>query len=128
MGVENFEVSIAARVDIDKRMTNETNFDPDSKVERSLRVVKESSNQQDNSSKSPVGVEQNVPDQGAGGSGGDQSKRSNERREDLTNYELNSKTVATTSEGYRIENITAARGSEPQAASRDSWRIPRRLS
>jgi flagellar M-ring protein FliF len=108
MGVENFEVSIAARVDIDKRMTNETNFDPDSKVERSLRVVKESSNQQDNSSKSPVGVEQNVPDQGAGGSGGDQSKRSNERREDLTNYELNSKTVATTSEGYRIENITVA--------------------
>ncbi|WP_439542328.1 flagellar basal-body MS-ring/collar protein FliF [Hyphomicrobium sp.] len=108
MGIENFEVSIAARVDIDKRMTNETNFDPDSKVERSLRVVKESANQQDTSSKSPVGVEQNVPDQGAGGSGGDLSKRSNERREDLTNYELNSKTVATTSEGYRIENITVA--------------------
>ena len=108
MGVENFEVSIAARVDIDKRMTNETNFDPDSKVERSLRVVKESANQQDTSSKSPVGVEQNVPDQAAGGSGGDLSKKSNERREDLTNYELNSKTVATTSEGYRIENITVA--------------------
>ena len=108
MGVENFEVSIAARVDIDKRMTNETNFDPDSKVERSLRVVKESANQQDTSSKSPVGVEQNVPDQAAGGSGGDLSKKSNERREDLTNYELNSKTVATTSEGYRIESITVA--------------------
>jgi flagellar M-ring protein FliF len=108
MGIENFEVSIAARVDIDKRMTNETNFDPDSKVERSLRVVKESANQQDTSSKSPVGVEQNVPDQGAGGSGGDLSKKSNERREDLTNYELNSKTVATTSEGYRIENVTVA--------------------
>lgn len=108
MGIENFEVSIAARVDIDKRMTNETNFDPDSKVERSLRVVKESANQQDTSSKSPVGVEQNVPDQGAGGSGGDLSKRSNEKREDLTNYELNSKTVATTSEGYRIESITVA--------------------
>ena len=108
MGVENFEVSIAARVDIDKRMTNETNFDPDSKVERSLRVVKESANQQDTSSKSPVGVEQNVPEQAAGGSGGDLSKKSNERREDLTNYELNSKTVATTSEGYRIENITVA--------------------
>jgi flagellar M-ring protein FliF len=108
MGIENFEVSIAARVDIDKRMTNETNFDPDSKVERSLRVVKESANQQDTSSKSPVGVEQNVPDQGAGGAGGDLSKRSNEKREDLTNYELNSKTVATTSEGYRIESITVA--------------------
>jgi flagellar M-ring protein FliF len=108
LGLDNFEVSVAARLNIDKRQTNETSFDPDSKVERSLRVVKESGSQQDTSSNSPVGVEQNVPDQGAGGSGGDKSKRSNERREDLTNFELNSKTVSTVSEGYRIEGLTIA--------------------
>ncbi len=108
LGLDNFEVSVAARLNTDKRLTNETAFDPDSKVERSLRVVKESGSQQDSSSKQPVGVEQNVPNQGANGSGGDQSKRSNERREDLTNYELNSKTVQTTSEGYRIETLTIA--------------------
>jgi flagellar M-ring protein FliF len=108
LGLDNFEVSVAASLNIDKRQTNETTFDPDSKVERSLRVVKESGSQQDTSSNSPVGVEQNVPDQGAGGSGGDQSKKSNERREDLTNFELNSKTISTVSEGYRVENLTIA--------------------
>lgn len=108
LGLDNFEVSVAARLDLDKRQINETAFDPDSKVERSLRVIKESGSQQDTSSKSPVGVEQNVPGEGAGGAGGDQSQRKNERREDLTNYELNSKTVSTTSEGYRIEALTIA--------------------
>ena len=108
LGLDNFEVSVAARLNIDKRQTNETNFDPDSKVERSLRVVKESGNQQDSQSRTPVGVEQNVPNQAGTGNGGDQSKRSNERREDLTNYELNSKTVSTISEGHRIEALTIA--------------------
>ncbi len=108
LGLDNFEVSIAASLNLDKQQTNETKFDPDSKVERSLRVVKESGSQQDSSSKSPVGVEQNVPEQGASAAGGDVSKRANERREDLTNYELNSKVVSTTSEGYRIENLTIA--------------------
>lgn len=108
LGLDNFEVSVAARLNIDKRQTNETNFDPDSKVERSLRVVKESGNQQDSQNRAPVGVEQNVPNQAGAGNGGDQSKRSNERREDLTNYELNSKTVSTISEGHRIEALTIA--------------------
>lgn len=108
LGLDNFEVSVAARVNIDKRQTNETAFDPDSKVERSLRSIKESGSQQDTSSKQPVGVEQNVPEEGAGGGGGDQSQRKNDRREDLTNYELNSKTISTTSEGYRIEGLTIA--------------------
>jgi len=108
LGLDNFQVSIAASVNLDKRQTNETTFDPDSKVERSLRVVKESGSQQDSASKSPVGVEQNVPEEGAGGAGGDQSRKKNERREDLTNYEINSKIVSTTSEGYRIEALTIA--------------------
>lgn len=108
LGIDNFEVSIAARLNMDKRQTNETNFDPDSKVERSLRVVKESGSQQNSSSKTPTSVEQNIPAQGANGEGGDQSKRANERREDLTNYELNSKTVSTISEGYKVEALTIA--------------------
>jgi len=108
LGIDNFEVSIAARLNMDKRQTNETNFDPDSKVERSLRVVKETGTQQNSTSRTPVGVEQNIPNQEGSGDGGDQSKRANERREDLTNYELNSKTVSTVSEGYRVEALTIA--------------------
>lgn len=109
LGLDNFEVSVAARLNMDKRQTNETNFDPDSKVERSLRVVKETGSQQNSTSRTPVGVEQNIPNEAAGSTGaGDQSKRANERREDLTNYELNSKTVSTVSEGYRVEALTIA--------------------
>ncbi len=108
LGIDNFEVSIAARLNMDKRQTNETNFDPDSKVERSLRVVKETGTQQNSTSRTPVGVEQNIPNQETSGDGGDQSKRANERREDLTNYELNSKTVSTVSEGFRVEALTIA--------------------
>jgi flagellar M-ring protein FliF len=108
LGLDNFEVSVAASLNIDKRQINETTFDPDSKVERSLRVVKETGKQENTVSRAPVGVEQNVPDQAADGSGGDQSKRTNEKREDLSNYELNSKVVQTTSEGYRIEALTIA--------------------
>ncbi len=108
LGLDNFEVSVATRLNMDKRQTNETAFDPDSKVERSLRVVKETGSSQNSSSRTPVGVEQNIPNQAEGGSAGDQSKRINERREDLTNYELNSKTVSTISEGYKIEALTIA--------------------
>lgn len=108
LGLENFQVNVTASLNIDKRLTNETTFDPDSKVERSLRVVKESGKQENSASRQPVGVEQNVPDQTAEGAGGDQSKRTNDRREDLSNYELNTKTVSTTSEGYRIEGLTIA--------------------
>jgi flagellar M-ring protein FliF len=108
LGLENFQVNVTASLNIDKRLTNETTFDPDSKVERSLRVVKESGKQENSASRQPVGVEQNVPDQTADGAGGDKSKRTNDRREDLSNYELNTKTVSTTSEGYRIEGLTIA--------------------
>jgi flagellar M-ring protein FliF len=108
LGLDNFEVSIATRLNMDKRQTNESVFDPDSKVERSTRSVKETGDQQDSSSRNPVGVEQNIPSQGGNGEGGDLSKRKNERREDLTNFELNSKTISTTSAGYRIEALTIA--------------------
>ncbi len=50
LGLDNFEVSVAARLNMDKRQTNETAFDPDSKVERSLRVVKETGSSQNSSS------------------------------------------------------------------------------
>ncbi|WP_333793807.1 flagellar basal-body MS-ring/collar protein FliF [Hyphomicrobium sp.] len=108
LGLENFEVNVAAILNIDKRQISETTFDPDSRVERSLRVIKETGRQENTASRAPVGVEQNVPDQGAEGAGGDQSRRTSEKREDLSNYELNTKTVSTTSEGYRIEGLTIA--------------------
>ena len=108
LGFNNFEISVAARLNTDKRQINETNFNPESRVERSVRVVKETGNQQNVNSRTAVGVEQNVPAEQASTASGDQSKRSNERREELTNYEVGSKTISTVSEGYKIDQLTVA--------------------
>jgi flagellar M-ring protein FliF len=109
LGVNNFRISVAARLNTDKRTINETNFDPESRVERSVRVIKETGKSQNTNSRATVGVEQNVPvDQAATAPQGDQSQKTNERREELTNYEVSSKTTSTSSEGYRIENLTVA--------------------
>ena len=108
LGFNNFEISVAARLNTDKRQVNETNFNPESRVERSVRVVKETGNQQNVNTRNAVGVEQNVPAEQAATAAGDQSKRSNERREELTNYEVGSKTISTVSEGYKIDQLTVA--------------------
>ncbi len=108
IGLDNFTISVAARLNMDKRQINETSFDPESRAERSLRVVKETGNSQNSANRPAVGVEQNVPSEQTATAGGDQSKRSNERREELRNYELSSKTISTVSEGYKIENLTVA--------------------
>jgi flagellar M-ring protein FliF len=111
LGPDNMRVSVALRLNTDKRHTNETNFNPEGKAERSVRTVKETgSSLNSNANKATVGVEQNIPaDQAtAPGGGGDQNKKQNERREELTNYEVSTKTIQTTSEGYKIENLAIA--------------------
>jgi flagellar M-ring protein FliF len=108
LGLGNFEISVAARLNTDKRQTNETAYNPESRVERSVRVIKETGSSQNNNNRTAVGAEQNVPAEQQGASGGDQSKRTNERREELTNYEVSTKTTSTVSEGYRLENLTVA--------------------
>lgn len=109
LGLNNFEISVATRLNTDKRQINETAYNPESRVERSVRVVKEIGSSQNSNSRTAVGVEQNVPaEQASSAPSGDQSKRANERREELTNYEVGTKTTSTVSEGYRIEALTIA--------------------
>jgi flagellar M-ring protein FliF len=111
LGADNMRVSVALRLNTDKRQINETNFNPEGKAERSVRTVKETGSSQNSNAKgNAVGVEQNIPaDQAAttGGSG-EQNKKQNERREELTNYEVSSKTIQTVSEGYKVENLAIA--------------------
>lgn len=109
IGIDNFELSVAARLNIDKRQISETNFDPDSRFERSRRTVKEKTSSLDAGGGTPVGVGQNLPDDQPEAAGGDdKSSRSSERKEELKNFEANSKTISTVSEGYRIEALTVA--------------------
>lgn len=108
LGLDNFEVSANVRVNVDKRQTSETNFDPDKRVERSVRVVKENQTAQEASNRTAVTTEQNVPREAGGTSDNDQNKRAQDRKEETTNYEIGTKSTSVTSEGYRIENLSIA--------------------
>ncbi len=108
LGLGNFEASVSARLNLDKKETNETAFDPESKVERSTRTLKETSSTQNANSKWNVSVEQNIPNDQGAPKPQDQSRKSSERKEETNNFELSSKTTTTISDGYRIENIAVA--------------------
>ena len=108
LGLGNFEASVSARLNLDKRQISETAFDPDSKVERSTRTIRESGTSQNSNAKWNVSVEQNLPGGEAGTKPSDQSRRSSERKEEITNFEVNSKSITTVSDGFRIENLAVA--------------------
>ena len=108
LGLGNFEASVAARLNLDKKETNETAFDPEFKVERSTRTMKETSNSQNSNTKWNVTVEQNIPAEPGSQKPTDQSRKASEKKEETTNFELSSKTTTTVSDGYRIENIAVA--------------------
>ena len=108
LGIGNFEVSVAARLNTDKTSTNETIYNPDSKVERSVRTVRETEVSQNRSNQRPTTVQQNLPEERVRADSGENSSEDNQRREELTNYEISSKTVQTISDGYSIKNLSVA--------------------
>ena len=109
LGMDNFRATVRADVNTDSRQTEETIYDPDSRVERSVQVVKASDSSAQQSAASPATVEQNLPQPTAqSDSQGPKSSEQSDRREETTNYELNSKHVATVSNGYTITRLSIA--------------------
>lgn len=108
LGARNYTISATVRLDVDRQQVNETVYDPKSRVERSVRVVKQSGSSEDGSGKANVGVEANIPREDAGQSDGEKRRQREDRREELVNYELNTKTVQTVREGYRILDLAVA--------------------
>ncbi|MBZ6078571.1 flagellar basal-body MS-ring/collar protein FliF [Microvirga puerhi] len=108
LGLGNFEVSVAARLNTDKTSTNETIYNPESKVERSVRTIKETEVSQNRANQKPTTVQQNLPEERVRADSGDSSSEDNQRREELTNYEISSKTIQTVSDGYAIKNLSVA--------------------
>lgn len=104
----NFQVSVRARVNTDRKQTNETIYDPESRVERSVRTVKETSQSQNSTNAQTTTVQQNIPQAPPPSADGKQSSDEAKKSEELTNYELSSKTVTTVSGGYNIEHISVA--------------------
>jgi len=108
LSLKNFQVSVAARLNTDRRETSETTFNPESRVERSVRVIKETQASQNASSQAPASVDRNIPQERGRGTDGRQSSEENQKREELTNYEVSSKRTSVVSGGYAIENISIA--------------------
>ncbi|WP_434723845.1 flagellar basal-body MS-ring/collar protein FliF [Mesorhizobium sp. RIZ17] len=108
LGPDNFRASVKADVNTDTRQTEETIFDPNSRVERSVQSVKtnEASNQKQAST--PTSVEQNLPETQTTTTEGPQSTSQNDRKEEITNYEINSKKIATVSNGYTVNKMSIA--------------------
>jgi flagellar M-ring protein FliF len=110
LGMDNFRSSVTASLNTDAQQIQETVYDPDSKVERSVRSTKEATQSQQRQSDNATTVEQNIPQAApeAGGNNGPESQDKSDKREDQTNYEINSKTTATTRSSYRIEKLSIA--------------------
>ncbi|MBN9242885.1 MAG: flagellar M-ring protein FliF [Mesorhizobium sp.] len=108
LGPDNFRASVKADINTDTRQTEETIFDPNSRVERSVQTVKsnEASNQKQAST--PASVQQNLPETQASSTEGPQSSSQNDRKEEVTNYEINSKKIATVSNGYTVTKMSIA--------------------
>ncbi len=107
-GLNNFQISVATRINTDKKQTNETVFDPDSRVERSVRVVRSNETSQNSTADSPTTVTQNLPPSKTEADNGKQSNEENQKREETTNYEVSSKTIQTVSSGFEVEHISVA--------------------
>ncbi|APF38478.1 flagellar M-ring protein FliF [Chelatococcus daeguensis] len=108
LGLSNFEVSVAARLNTDRTRTNETIYDPESRVERSIRTIRETEVSQNSNNQNPTTVQQNLPNEQVQANGGEVSSEDNQRREEVTNYEISSKTVETVRDGYRVERLSIA--------------------
>ena len=109
LGIGNFQVSVVTRLNLDRSTTNEVIYDPSSRVERSVRMVKENAQAQNSSSDAAASVQQNLPDQASkSGSNGKNSNENNDRREETTNYEVSSRTIETAHDGFKIERLSIA--------------------
>jgi flagellar M-ring protein FliF len=110
LGMDNFRSSVTAALNTDSQQIQETIFDPNSRVERSVRTTKEASKSQQSQKDNAATVEQNVPQAApeTGGANGPASSDQSDKKEEQTNYEINQTTKATTRNGYQIEKVSIA--------------------
>jgi len=108
LGMDNFRTSVTAKLNTDAQQIQETTYDPDSKVERSVRTTKEDQKSEQVNADQAATVEQNVPQGNQSTPSGPKSSDQNNKKEEQTNYEINTKTVATVRSGYQIDKLSIA--------------------
>ncbi|MFG1397344.1 flagellar basal-body MS-ring/collar protein FliF [Roseixanthobacter pseudopolyaromaticivorans] len=108
LGLGNFEISVSSRLNTDQTTTHETIYDPASKSERSVRTVKESGQSQNRTKQPNTSVQQNVPAAQTNNDASADSNENNTHKEEITNFEISSRTVQTVHEGYSLQNLSVA--------------------
>ncbi|BCH23147.1 flagellar basal-body MS-ring/collar protein FliF [Mesorhizobium sp. L-8-3] len=108
LGSENLRTSVRADVNTDSRQIEETIFDPESRVERSVQVVRANDSANRSSQNTPATVQQDLPNADTPTPDGPQSSEQSERKEETTNYEMNTKRIATVSNGYTVSKLSIA--------------------
>ncbi|WP_274425768.1 flagellar basal-body MS-ring/collar protein FliF [Chelativorans sp. YIM 93263] len=108
LGPDNFRASVKARVNTDARQVEEVIYDPESQVARSVQVVRTNDSSEKETAANPATVLQNLPEEGADVGEMPRSTEQSERREETTNYELNTKRISTTSNGYEVTGLSMA--------------------
>jgi len=104
----NFQVSVAAKLNADKTQTSETTYDPDKRVERSVRVTKEKQNSQNSAGAQAASVQTNIPKTPNQSGDTKNSNDSTDKKEELTNYEISSRQVTVTSQGFTVKGLSVA--------------------
>ncbi len=108
LGLQNFRSSVTVRLNTDEQESRVVEYDPQSRVERSVRVIKENKSANSGDSKKPVSVQENTPDQGGEEAPKASSSRRDDRREETTNFEVGSRVTQTKRNGYRLDRLTVA--------------------
>ncbi len=108
LSLDNFRISVSARLDTDKKQTTQTVYDPNSRVERSDHTVTETQTSQNSSTQQPTSVGRNIPQRTKSQGNGKQAVSEDRKKDELTNYELSSKTISTVSNGFSIERLSVA--------------------
>jgi flagellar M-ring protein FliF len=107
-GVNNISVSVAAKLDLAKRLVKQKNFEPESKVERSTRILKSVDQSSNDGQSRQVSADQNIPREVGSSGSTDPSLNKKESKEELVNYEIASTETETVSNGYKIERLSVA--------------------
>jgi flagellar M-ring protein FliF len=107
-GPENLRVSVSTTINLDKRQINETKFDPNSKVERSMYTLKSVDSSKDAGSAPSVSVDQNIPQEIKPSQAAESSNKKKEDKQETVNYEVDTKNTAITSAGYIVERMSIA--------------------
>jgi len=117
LGIDNFEVSVASKLNTDRKQTNETTYDPESRAERSVRTVREIEKSQNAAGRRRRRSSRTCPTT-ARANGGTQSAEEKNKREDVTNYEMSTKTVTTVSRRLQCQQAVDCRADQPAPPGR----------